>query len=593
MRLDAVDAKKHWTRKALDMQVKAKRSAILLGTKVLFKLLGVTFERFIGRNLGEFVKLVKSKTYGATKYGKEVEKGSTFEKGADFAALREYNKTLATQTIKAMREVFTKGGSESDALFKSDELHGFKKIFEKGGSLKDIVNAVGEDYSKLAKSLHGAEKAPLALAEETYAKERLMNNLRRETGNKNLQFSDLSEKEQWQLKERAWREGNEAKLMNENFLSKGWTRMTDRTGKMGFAEYALKSEAKVLVPIVKVPINLVLEGLDYSFGLVRGLSQTITHGINGTLGDLTYEQKQQINKSISRGSLGAAISLYATLNPSQFVDDKGEFNRLFGVHLPKGVIKIIEHHPIFLGMKIASETSYYFNKAREKSDVIGEAAAAFRGTASGLEDIPFLNVINQIKYVKTPAKAFETAANIAIGSTIVPQFVREAAMTMDMSEEDKKEISNYLKNYFTEDKTIKREPDISGDIPNMLKGVFWQGMIEQNVPYLRQNIPTKSESAFKKEVIEEAVNEKVEELKSPKTSDAEDKQNRIKEVLKKNNDSKQYKTSKGDIINIDEKISDRDLEKVEDDLMTENEKKRAEIIKENQELIDQKVKDKL
>jgi hypothetical protein len=575
MRLDAVDAKKDPIRKALDIQAKAKTSAILLGTKVLFKLAGAFFWRGVGRNLGEILKEGKSQTFGRTKWGEMTEQGSTFEKGADMAALVQYNKALATQTLKAMKEVFTKGGSESDALFDSKELHEFKKVFEKGDfSLK----ALAGNYAKLAKSLHGAEKAPLALAEETYARERLMNNLRRETKNKNLQLSDLSEAKQWELKERAWKEGNEAKLMKDNAIAKEWTRLTDKTGKMGLGRYFLKTEGKVAIPIVKVPTNYVLEGLDYSFGLVKGLGEVVWRGIDGSLKDLPYEDKQRINKSITRGTLGAALSTYATLNPGQFVDDKGKFTMMFGVKIPP----VLMHHPLFLSMKIAAETAFLYSKAKENGEgILGEVGAPLGGVFQGVQDIPFINIIDQIKYSKTIPKGIMTSADIFMGSTIVPQFVREAAKTMDMSEDDKKEVSNYLKNYFTGDKTVKREIDES------FKGIFWQGMFEQNIPYLRENLKTKQES----DVIKEAVKAPVESGKTTSQQDADDVKKQVKSLIKKNGGSDTYIAKNGEIIDLG-KATQKQLDMAESELETQNEKDSTNIVKKYQSDIDEQVKEK-
>ena len=489
LRLNVAEGKLSWWKKVLNTQSKLKTANILFGLRVPFKLFKIAILRAIGMNIGEVYKAIQPANYISN-----LTKGTIYEGGADFGALKKGDEALVKQFGSSIAAIWKHSENNLESMFNksggSDENDSgqFKKVsliglFSKKGAARA---ALVDDYAKLSKVLHGIIKAPITVAAEDYTRERLLNNIRRETGNPALKMEDLPERQQREINERAFNEGQRIKSMQENDMSKLWTNAIRKTGKEGGLSYFLKTEAKVAIPIVKVPTNLVGEGLQYAFGLTKGLSQLIYHSIKGDLARLDVKTRERITRDINKGTLGAAVMVYAALNPEQFLDEKGKFTKFFGHEVPKGIMTLCLHHPIFLPLKMGAEFTHILRQSKTDEDAgffksvgekMGKDSLAIAGAiGAGIEDVPFINFIEQYKYQKAPDVAMETF----ISSVFMPQMMKEVAKTTDIPEDKKDDALNYVKNFFSQDMTIERTPQY-----------WWEKVLNQNVPWLRETLKPK------------------------------------------------------------------------------------------------------
>jgi hypothetical protein len=510
MREEAANKNKTNYQKALDRVVGLKLSNILLSTRILFKLFGIGVLRVAGRNLGEVWKAAMHNTVG--KISPNFAKGTIYEGGANWKALWDFDKTFFKEYVPSMKQQWKYSIGESDIEFGKEQPVEFKKVKDVKG-LWNKAGAFLDNYQKFSTTLHSMEKSALTMAEEKYARERLLQNEANAMGKKSIQISDLPESKQNEINKRAWESGLRIKFRQTTATTNTWNNLTRTTPETSNAAYAGKTALKFVVPFMGVPTNIFSEGLEHAFGLLEVLAKLTIVGFK--TGDLTDIQKERIISNLSKGTLGAAMSAYAYCNPSQFIDDKGRFSRLFGVPIPHGIMNLIGEHPLLIPIQIAGRiaAAQTENKQLPEEKQKNQVDLMSKAVEQTGERVPF---VSQMLNPQSPSKFVENA----LSGLFVPQLVNEVAKTIDIPESEKAQVTAYLKNYFTQEETIPRTPV-----------GFWETVVLQNVPYFREQIESKAETT--KEKLEAPKVKKTEEQKEATKEKSTQKREELNKELEK------------------------------------------------------------
>jgi len=259
----------------------------------------------------------------------------------------------------------------------------------------------------------------------------------------------------------------EVDLMKDKLVSKAWSDMIRRGWESGtITGQSFAFIGTELMPIVKVPTNMVLEAGRYTVG---GHGAAIRIGI-GLIADalnkgleksgakkssflerrglekLTPKQADAILSNLKKGSLSLALSILAASIPGAIqvspfyhkgLKDKdglkeGEI-KIFGVKIPK----ILQDHPLFLSMRVhASAAALYdfYRKYYKSESELKSAYYSAIGTIKGLaNETPFMqNASNVVGLLNTPdSKQTESFIDNFIKSTVEPGILQDIAKIHD------------------------------------------------------------------------------------------------------------------------------------------------------------------
>ncbi len=89
------------------------------------------------------------------------------------------------------------------------------------------------------------------------------------------------------------------------------------TGKTPPTAKAAATAMRVVLPIVKVPSNIVAETLEYATGLATGSVKT-AQAIRAGVQNLKPEEADMIMRQLKKGSLGSAVMLFGYFAPYLF-----------------------------------------------------------------------------------------------------------------------------------------------------------------------------------------------------------------------------------------------------------------------------------
>ncbi len=376
---------------------------------------------------------------------KAATEGGGFSKAGEVAALWKSGR------FRQVLAQLTKGSSDLDVLL------GSKKSIDKEMSSPGLLGIPGR--------VHGALKEYPRQAEFDRAFVKVLKNY--EGQGRDITRPDV----QLAARMEAFNSAERARFQQRNFVSDTFNNAMGSLERQGLAgKYAAKA-GRFIFPITRVPVNVVGETLNYTFGLPRAVIET---AIRGGVKNLTPEQADNIMRAYKKGGVGLAVMTYAFLHPQQFGGyyQKGEKRdpnepqpgevMFFGHRIPK----IFTHVPILEAAQFAATARRVMDRMTQqgKDDVaLGGGLQAGKGLA---EQVPFY---------ETPARFFtgqegpRGVAEIA-GQQVqgqIPGFVQEAAKLTD--------------------KDKQGQP-----IPRQPQGGFAQRFgqtVEMGIPGLRQRVP--------------------------------------------------------------------------------------------------------
>ncbi len=240
-----------------------------------------------------------------------------------------------------------------------------------------------------------------------------------------------------QIGAEAFMDGQAAKFQNDNWLADSIKKFTDYKRGAGLGEKAFKTGVKTIMPVVRIPTNIVAETFQYAFGTVTGgirAGAAIAKGIE----NLKPAEADVIMKSLKKGSLGLAALAVGYFNPTMFggfytgqkrdeKDVKVGAARIGGVDAPTWT----QHNPLLMVFQ-------YGASIRRAADGIGVknktsfGEAVIHGTRGLVEETPLVRTTIETAKAFDPRTEGRYFGNLA-KSLAIPQFLQWMANANDVN----------------------------------------------------------------------------------------------------------------------------------------------------------------
>lgn len=385
---------------------------------------------------------------------------------------------LGQVAAKAPREGGLSISAESKAITDGLIEGGRKswKILTEGKSEKDF--ALGkiklEPFSpaEIPGRIHGALKNPIKEAEYARSLQK-----RIESGIQNgVDVTDPFV--QAKMMKDAYIDANRSIFLQDNFLTDAYT------AGINFLEHSKKFPrtgeisariAQFLIPIVKVPTNIVFETANYAGGTVAG-SVRLLLAIRNGLDSLKPEEADAIMRHFKKGALGAgliALGYFNSENAGGYyqegekrkpTDVKPSGFRLFGVDMPRWMF----HAPAFEAIQIGATIRRVADKIEKNTgEPKGEMAGVVASAFGLVQEVPFADEAVRIGKTMSESGRRQFFGELA-KSTISPALLQDIARRLDVHD--------------WQGEPVKRKPT------TILEHV------EMGIPGLRENVPLKVEN---------------------------------------------------------------------------------------------------
>lgn len=403
--------------KAQDTFVKWRRGFLLSGPVTLAKLTAAAVERGVFTPLEEAVGTV------LPKFLKE-----NAPRQGGFSAQAE---------AKAIVSSFTKGMADAAQTLKTGKSD-LDVLYGHGPSGKvRVSDVVPRSMIDFFGSLHGALKAPVKRAEfERSLQKRTENAIRR-----GVDVSDPMV--QTRLAVESYKDANAAIFMQDNlFTERIWNpalrrlEAEDKNGKVNLTAKSVATLMRTLLPIVKVPTNIVAETFETATGLVTG-STKLALAMRKGVEKLTPEQADVIARELKKGSLGAAVLALGYFNADVVGgyyqpgekrkpgDAKAGSIKVFGENVPSFLL----HNPLLETLQIGA-TIRRVADAKVKGVKNGLATGVWTSALGLTEELPFVRTPIELAKLFDPKERTYAEGELAKGF-LVPQAVDFAARQTD------------------------------------------------------------------------------------------------------------------------------------------------------------------
>ncbi len=440
--------------RGLDMLAKWRRGIVLSGLGTLEKLTSAAIARTITTPLEELAG------QGIHMAFPELSKRAP-RHGGGFSTKAE---------VKALSESVTAGMADAWQTLKTGKspLEYLYKRQSDPGLPPTLIDVFGH--------IHGALKAPVKRAEFARAFEKRM----QWNAERGVDVSD--EFVQARIGLEAFQDAERSIFMQKNIVADAYKRMLQRFeqpekiegkpnphGKPSTGGKVLATTARVLLPIVKVPTNIVGEIMEYSIGSVTG-SARLAKAYRAGIENLAPAEADLIMRQLKKGSLGAAALLLGFLNPDMFGGFyqpgtkkkdaiKPDAARIGGVDIDSHFL----HNPFVETSQLGATVRKVSDSKLRKGDkeTQGLTAGAMAGALGLASEVPFIREMTEIDKLINPSSRNRWLGEFA-NSMVVPQGVREAAQFFDKD---------------ANGEVVKRKPT------NVKEAV------ELGIPGLRQNVP--------------------------------------------------------------------------------------------------------
>ena len=330
-------------------------------------------------------------------------------------------------------------------------------------------------------SLHGALKGPVKRAEfERSLQKRIEFYLRN-----NADMSDPAVQMKAMLetfKQEAYKDAARSIFLQDNVLVDAVNSFIARlerpnkgTGKPSAFGTVSAGVARGLFPIVRVPLNIVAETVQYATGLVSG-STRLALAFRRGIEKLPPEQADLIMRDLKKGIIGTAalvlgyafaddVGGYYTGEKQKRTDAKFGTIRILGHNIPSFLL----HSPLLEVAQIGSTIRHVLDKKIRGADQ--SLGSAVWMSALGLADeTPFAHSASTVARLLDPRETSKAGGEIA-KSTLVPQLVSNVAEGLDR--------------------------DSKGVIPRKTEGPV--SAIESGIPGLRETLPIDQRKANRRQ----------------------------------------------------------------------------------------------
>lgn len=425
-----------------------RRAFVLSGVHTLAKLTSAAGEIITIAPIEEAVGGVLGKLPFIRRAAEQAPRHGGFSPRAEWEAIAE----TTTKLFKDAGDYMKRGATDLDSVYGKPRIEPF-------------------EFKELLGRMHGALKTPARRNEWT------------RSYRKRMEFAakagaDISSPlVQTRIGLEAYEDASRSIFMESNMVVEAYKRalsrfaQKDESGHASVAGKIAETTARVLVPIVKIPTNLVARTFEYTFGSVTGLTRlgfALARGID----TLPPEQADIIMRNLKRGSLGAAVLAIGYLNPDSIggyyngPNDAGDVKHgeieLYGHSIPKVLI----HNPLLEQLQIGATIRRVADSKLKKSDhdTQGIGVGAVAASLGVLKEVPFLNVVNRTGEAIRDSESFGTYAGDQLRGLVVPQGVDEAARFFDKD---------------ANGETVKRSP----------KTILER--IQSSIPFYRNDLPEK------------------------------------------------------------------------------------------------------
>jgi hypothetical protein len=444
-RMLAEAAQRKWWQKGLDTFVRWER-AFKLSSPVVFGKLGAAALTRVGATaLEEPLGGVLSKVPGISRVAAHAPR----EGGLNVRAMAHGITEAFNRGIDDAWQTAKKGGADIDVAYGD-------KILD-----KDWANFFGQ--------LHGMMKAPIKRAEFTLS---LDKRVQHAIAN-GIDVTDPMV--QTRLATEALSDGYRSIFMQRGFSSDMFNQavgMMEKSKKYPVAGEVTARLARFLMPVVRVPLNILGETATGIYGTPVASARTMFHAMRGTLDTLDPVVADSIMRQFKKGSIGLGLMAIGYFNPQNVGGydwrqkrKTGEVKtsgfQIGGVDIPRWVT----HAPWFELMQIGSTIRRVSDEhIPHTSDAKGFTIGAKAALLGLVEESPFIGqILRADKVFGTDSEQTQYWGQLA-QSTVDPQLLIKAAQLTDLD----KDWS-----------MIQRKPKTIGQY------------IETGIPGLRQNVPEK------------------------------------------------------------------------------------------------------
>lgn len=403
--------------KAQDTFVKWRRGFLLSGPITLAKLSAAAVERGVFTPLEEAVGTLLPSAL----------KGNAPRQGG--LSVRAEAKAITTAFTKGMADAvktIKTGKSDLDVLYG----HGLT------GNVR-VSDVVPRSVIDFFGSLHGALKAPVKRAE-------FERSLQKRTEYAIRQGVDVSDPMvQTRLAVESYKDANRAIFMQDNVVTNAWNaglRLLEakqkETGRPSVPGKLISTTLRTLLPIVKVPTNIVAETFETATGLVTG-SAKLAFAMRKGLENLTPEQSDVIARELKKGSLGAAVIALGYFNADTVggyyqqgekrkpTDAKAGSIRVFGQNVPSFLL----HNPLLETLQLGA-TIRRVADAKVKGTKNGLATGVWTSALGLTEELPFVRTPIELAKVFDPKERTYAEGELAKGF-LIPQALDFVARETD------------------------------------------------------------------------------------------------------------------------------------------------------------------
>lgn len=433
--------------KVQDAFVKYRRAGVLSGPITIAKLASAAAQRMVFTPIEELVG------GGISKVLPGLAKSAPRQGGLSIKAeARAVTSSITKGMADAWRTIRT-GKSDLDVL------HGKE-------------DAVPPSVLDFFGRIHAALKAPVKRAEY----ERSVQKLTEKAIANNVDPNDPMV--QMRIMKDSYVEANKAIFMQDNRFARGWNNMVSsweqpdkETGKPSVGGKIAATTARTLLPIVKVPTNIVAETFKYALGLPVGAAKTLGAYLRG-IDTLKPEQADAIMSMLKKGSMGAAVmaigyfgagdigGYYQPGEKRKEGDVKAGSLRVFGHDVPTWAL----HNPLTEVLQIGATIRRVADAKLKKSDedVQGVGQGSVAAAMGLIEEVPFMQEAKSLTDFADPKKRPGATGRLA-ESIAVPAGVQQAAKYFDKRD--------------AQGEPVKRKP---GSVMDNVK---------MGIPGLRQQVP--------------------------------------------------------------------------------------------------------
>lgn len=211
------------------------------------------------------------------------------------------------------------------------------------------------------------------------------------------------------------------------------------TGRPTVGGKVAQAVGKTLLPIVKIPTNIVAEAFQYATGAVTG-SARLAAAMKRGVDTLKPEEADLIMRELKKGSLGGAVMLLGFLAPQVIggyyqqgqkrrdSDVKPGGVRLYGANIPPMLL----HNPAVEMLQVGATVRRVADSKLRKKDrsAQGIPAGVMAAGLGLIQEVPFVNETTQISKVFNPNERTQFFGELARSRT-EPQVMQWLAQQGD------------------------------------------------------------------------------------------------------------------------------------------------------------------